>query len=108
MTRCPFCLELIKVGAYICKHCGRDFLPEFIDFYRPVLDEYPELRINTPEVVKDLEITVKQAYLLALTNANIDAKTTPPAATYDDSTDVKIVLGAGVALSFLVLLFLDS
>lgn len=72
MTRCPFCIELIKDGAYICKHCGRDFLPEFIEYYRPVLESHPELRANTDEAKKVLELSVKNLYLVALTQKKID------------------------------------
>lgn len=31
MVKCPYCLELIKKGARICKHCGRTIQTEAVD-----------------------------------------------------------------------------
>jgi hypothetical protein len=28
LKQCPFCREFIKRGALVCKHCGREVLPE--------------------------------------------------------------------------------
>jgi hypothetical protein len=74
MARCPFCLEWIKDGAFLCKHCGREFLPEFLNFYRPILDEKPELRENNIEIRKQLDFEVKNAYLVFLTKLEIKRK----------------------------------
>jgi ribosomal protein L37AE/L43A len=27
IKKCPFCAELVKLEAKVCKHCGRDFAP---------------------------------------------------------------------------------
>ena len=28
IKKCPFCAEIVKLEAKVCKHCGRDFLPD--------------------------------------------------------------------------------
>ncbi len=30
-TECPYCAELIKKKAKVCKHCGRDVIPKEIE-----------------------------------------------------------------------------
>lgn len=30
-TECPFCAELIKKKAKVCKHCGRDVIPKEVE-----------------------------------------------------------------------------
>lgn len=30
-TECPYCAELIKKKAKVCKHCGRDVIPKEVE-----------------------------------------------------------------------------
>lgn len=30
-TECPYCAELVKKKAKVCKHCGRDIVPKEIE-----------------------------------------------------------------------------
>ena len=67
MTRCPFCLGFIQKGAYICRHCNRELIPEYLFLYRTVLEKYPEYRDSSDESKEKLEVALKnhhKRYLL--------------------------------------------
>lgn len=74
LTECPFCLEKIQNGAFICKHCARELEPEFNIFYRKVLEEKPELRNNSEKTREKLKQEVKKAYLLFVAEEKIRAE----------------------------------
>ncbi len=62
MIRCPFCLEFIKEGAYVCRYCGRDIRPEYLFLYRTVLETHPELRQNSVGAKRELERVLDDYY----------------------------------------------
>jgi hypothetical protein len=66
MTRCPFCLGFIKKGAYICRHCNRELIPEYLSLYRAVLEKYPEYRNNSKESKIELENALRDHYQMNL------------------------------------------
>lgn len=69
---CPFCLENIQKGAFVCKHCRRELEPEFLHLYREVLEKNPELGKNTVKNKRELEIQVKHAYLNEIVKMKIE------------------------------------
>jgi len=74
LIECPFCLENIQKGAFVCKHCGRELEPEFLHLYRKVLEEKPELRKNTEKSKRELEVQIRHAYLNEIMQMKLEAE----------------------------------
>jgi len=72
---CPFCLENIRKGAFICKYCKREIDPDLIPFYREVLETNPELRKNTESIKQKLQSEVNLFHKKYLSEVNRRAKT---------------------------------
>ena len=67
---CPFCLENIRKGAFICKYCRREIDPDLIPFYRAILEANPELRKNTESIKQKLKAEVDLFYKKHLSEEN--------------------------------------
>ena len=48
LQKCPFCAELIKPEAFVCKHCGRD-LPILEDEPTPITASLSEEEVETSD-----------------------------------------------------------
>ena len=80
-------------------------MPEFLNFYRPVLDENPELRKNTLEAKQKLELEVKNLYLVTIAKQKIEKDEKLKASQIsepENSETVKIVRFGLIIFTFFV------
>jgi len=47
IKKCPFCAEIVKLEARVCKHCGRDF--------EPVSSQPAEREVQRPKKDRTIE-----------------------------------------------------